>query len=78
MWDFLEAAAVIFGFIVVAFLLLHIKYLFTGKELSGTCASNSPYLREQLGTTCPVCGSQPGEACKAEEEAPAKNTTSLS
>ena len=32
-------------------------------EFSGTCASNSPFLKEE-GATCGICGARPDEQCK--------------
>jgi len=32
-------------------------------EFKGTCASQSPYLKNQLGE-CTVCGKNPDEECK--------------
>ena len=36
-------------------------------EFRGTCASNNPMLRNEIGE-CTVCGSKPGEACEMPEE----------
>jgi len=35
-------------------------------EFKGTCASQSPFLKNQLGE-CTVCGKGPDEACKKDE-----------
>lgn len=35
-------------------------------EFKGTCASQSPFLKNQLGE-CTVCGKQPEEECKMDE-----------
>ncbi len=37
-------------------------------EFKGTCSSNNPLLRNELGD-CTLCGSKPGEQCKSEEPA---------
>lgn len=35
-------------------------------EFKGTCSSNNPLLKNELGE-CTLCGSKPGEQCKNEE-----------
>ncbi len=35
-------------------------------EFRGTCATNNPMLKNQIGE-CTVCGKKPGEDCKKEE-----------
>jgi hypothetical protein len=35
-------------------------------EFKGTCSSNNPLLKNELGE-CTLCGSKPGEECKSEE-----------
>ena len=37
-----------------------------GGEFKGTCSSNNPLLRNEIGE-CTLCGSKPGEQCKSEE-----------
>lgn len=39
--------------------------LVKGGEFRGTCATNNPMLKNQVGE-CTVCGSTPGEDCKQE------------
>jgi hypothetical protein len=34
-------------------------------EFRGTCATNNPMLKNEIGE-CTVCGKKPGEECKAE------------
>lgn len=34
-------------------------------KFSGTCAGNSPYLKEK-GVACSICGALPDEECKKE------------
>ena len=36
-------------------------------EISGTCASNNPYLNKE-GEACSFCGAQPDEKCKKPAE----------
>jgi len=66
MQEFLYILIVIFGFFGLAFLLLNLRQLFTGQEFRGTCASNNPMLKNQLGE-CTVCGKKPQEDCKMPE-----------
>jgi len=37
-----------------------------GGEFSGTCASNSPFLKKE-GEACGLCGASAEERCKSEE-----------
>ena len=39
-------------------------------EFAGTCASNNPYLKNEIGE-CSVCGKKPEEECKADDVKPA-------
>jgi hypothetical protein len=66
MSDFLYILLVVFGIIGVSFFLLNIRHIFTGQEFRGTCASNNPALKNEVGE-CSMCGSKTGEECKSEE-----------
>ncbi len=68
MGQILMTFAIIFGIFLIAFALMNIRHIFTGKEFRGTCASNNPMLKNQLGE-CSVCGKKPDEECK--EQVPA-------
>jgi len=57
--------AVIFGFFALAFVMINIRHILTGKEFRGTCATNNPMLKDQIGE-CTVCGRTAGEECKGE------------
>ena len=37
-------------------------------EFSGTCASNSPFLKKE-GESCSICGAAPSEQCQNKEMA---------
>ena len=37
-----------------------------GGEFRGTCGSNNPMLKNDIGE-CTVCGSKPGEECQGDE-----------
>ncbi len=63
MHEFLYTLLIVFVVFILAFALLNIKHLFTGKEFSGTCASNNPHLRNEIGE-CPMCGNTGDAACE--------------
>lgn len=44
-------------------------------EFRGTCSSNNPMLKDQLGN-CTVCGSKPGDACQGDEQDDKRSTQS--
>lgn len=64
--ELLSTIGLIFLFVGGAFLLINIRYLFTGNEFRGSCATNNPMLKDKLGE-CSVCGRKPDEACKMPE-----------
>ncbi len=61
--DFLYILIIIFGVFGISFLLMNIRHIFTGKEFRGTCATNNPMIKNNLGD-CTVCGKKPDEDCK--------------
>jgi hypothetical protein len=64
--EFLYILGLIFGFFVLSFIMINIRYIFTGQEFRGTCANNNPMLKSQIGE-CSVCGKKADEACKMPE-----------
>ena len=66
MGDLMYQLAVVFGLFAVGILLMNVRYLFTGKEFHGSCASNNPLIKNKFGE-CTVCGKKPEEACKMPE-----------
>lgn len=66
MVKFLIMFAVVFAAFTIAFLLINIRQIFTGKDFRGTCAQNNPMLRSQIGD-CSVCGKKADETCKMPE-----------
>ena len=62
----LNSIAIIFVFFAVSFALINIRYILTGNEFRGTCATNNPMLKNQIGE-CSVCGKKPEEDCKMPE-----------
>ncbi len=65
--EFLYILAIIFGVFGLSFIMINIRHVVTGKEFRGTCATNNPMLKSQIGE-CTVCGKKEGEACKMPEE----------
>ena len=61
--EFLYVLVIIFGMFGISFALINIRQIFTGKEFRGTCATNNPMLKDQVGD-CKVCGKTADEACK--------------
>ena len=50
-----------------AFALIALRILLVkGGEFRGTCATNNPMLKNEIGE-CTVCGATPGEECKGEK-----------
>ncbi|MEZ5039269.1 MAG: hypothetical protein R2828_05240 [Saprospiraceae bacterium] len=64
--EFLYVLAVVFGIFIVSFALINIRHIFTGNEFRGTCATNNPMLKSEIGE-CTVCGKRPDEECKMPE-----------
>jgi len=61
--ELLITFSIIFSIFLIAFVLLNIRQIFTGKEFRGTCASNNPMIKNNIGE-CTVCGKLPEEDCK--------------
>ncbi|MBK8700324.1 MAG: hypothetical protein IPN29_12650 [Saprospiraceae bacterium] len=57
---------IIFLVFGVGIFLLNIRYIFTGQEFRGSCASNNPLLKDKFGE-CTVCGKKGDEDCKMPE-----------
>jgi len=64
--EFLYVLGIIFVAFGLSFALINIRQIFTGKEFRGSCASNNPMLKNQIGE-CPVCGKNASEECKMPE-----------
>lgn len=67
MATFLYTLLIIFSVVLISFCLINIRHIFTGQEFRGTCATNNPMIKDNLGS-CTVCGSKPGEACQKPAE----------
>lgn len=50
----------------VSFILINLRQVVTGQDFRGTCASNNPMLKNEIGE-CGVCGKKPDEDCKMPE-----------
>ena len=66
MSTFLYTLVIVFGVFAISFAMINIRYILTGNEFRGTCASNNPMLKTNLGD-CSVCGKKPEEECKMPE-----------
>lgn len=64
--EFLKVFGIIFVTFGVGFLLINVRQIFIGQEFRGTCSSNNPMLKNEIGE-CTVCGAKPGDACKSED-----------
>ncbi len=69
--EFLYVFAVIFVVFGLSFLLINIRHLVTGQTFRGTCATNNPMLKDEIGE-CSICGRKPGEECQMPEPAQGK------
>lgn len=61
--EFLTIFGIIFAAFGLSFILINIRHLVTGNEFRGTCATNNPMLKNQIGE-CSVCGKKPDEECQ--------------
>ena len=66
MSQFLYTLLIIFSVFGISFILINIRYIVTGNEFRGTCATNNPMLKNQIGE-CTVCGKTPEEDCQMPE-----------
>lgn len=64
--EFLYVLAIIFVVFGLSFVMINIRQILTGNEFRGTCATNNPMLKNQIGD-CQVCGKTADEACKMPE-----------
>jgi hypothetical protein len=64
--EFLYVLAIVFGIFGISFILINIRHIITGNEFRGTCATNNPMLKNQIGD-CQVCGKKADEECKMPE-----------
>jgi hypothetical protein len=69
--EILYTTLIIFVVFGVSFLLINLRHLVTGNEFRGTCATNNPMLKSEIGE-CTVCGKKPEEDCKMPEVKPSR------
>ena len=61
--EFLYVFLLIFVVFGISFILINLRNVVTGKEFHGTCSTNNPMLKNEIGE-CTVCGKKPDEQCK--------------
>ena len=61
--EFLYVFLLIFVVFGVSFVLINLRQVVTGKDFHGTCSTNNPMFKNQIGE-CTVCGKSPEEQCK--------------
>ena len=71
MHELLSTTIIIFVVFGISFLLINLRQVVTGQDFRGTCATNNPMLKNQIGE-CTVCGKVPGGDCDMPEVKPAK------
>lgn len=64
--EFIYILGIIFGVFLISFGLINLRHILTGNEFRGTCATNNPMLKKEIGE-CTVCGRKEGEECKMPE-----------
>jgi hypothetical protein len=70
MAEFFTMLLIIGGVFALSFIMINIRHIVTGNEFRGTCASNNPLLKNELGE-CSMCGKKPDEECKMPDVAKA-------
>jgi len=63
MSQFLSMLLIIFVVFGLSFIMMNIRHIVTGKEFRGTCATNNPMIKNQIGE-CSLCGKTPEEDCQ--------------
>ncbi len=67
MGTFFSTLIIVFVVFGVSFALINIRGIVKGEEFRGTCATNNPMLKNEIGD-CTVCGKKPDEECKMPEQ----------
>jgi len=70
MAEFFSMLLIIGGVFALSFIMINIRHIVTGNEFRGTCASNNPMLKNELGE-CSMCGKKADEECKMPDVAKA-------
>lgn len=63
---FFATLIIVFVTFGLAFILINIRWIVKGEEFRGTCATNNPMLKNQIGD-CTVCGKKGDEVCQMPE-----------
>jgi len=61
--QFLFTFVIIFSVFLISFILINIRHIVTGNEFRGSCATNNPMIKNEMGD-CDLCGKRPDEQCK--------------
>jgi len=64
--EFLVVFGIIGGIVLLSIIMINIRHIVTGEEFRGSCASNNPMIKNNMGD-CTVCGKTADEACKMPE-----------
>jgi len=64
--EFLYILTIIFVVFGLSFIMINLRQVVTGQEFRGTCATNNPMLKDQIGD-CQLCGKKADEECKMPE-----------
>lgn len=67
--EFFYTLLIVFVVFGLSFIMINIRQIVTGKEFRGTCATNNPMLKNEIGE-CGVCGKKPEEDCKMPDVQP--------
>jgi len=70
MGSFLSTLLIVFVVFGLSFLMINIRHIVTGKEFRGTCATNNPMIKKNMGE-CSLCGKKPDEQCQMPDVAKA-------
>lgn len=62
MSNFIITLLIVFVVFGLSFILINIRHIIIGEEFRGTCSSNNPMLKDNLGS-CTMCGRESGEEC---------------
>lgn len=63
---FMSVLIIVFVTFGLSFILINIRGIVKGEEFRGTCATNNPMLKSEIGE-CTVCGKTGDEVCKMPE-----------
>lgn len=63
---FISTFIIVFVTFGLAFILINLRWVVKREEFRGTCATNNPMLKNEIGE-CTVCGKKGDEVCKMPE-----------